>query len=304
MKKLLTSIALFFFATAVNAASPHVIFKTSLGEIEFELAQDKAPISVTNFLKYVDSGQYKGELFHRVIPGFVAQGGGFQLDLIQRATGPAIKNEAGNGLKNLRGTVAMARTSVVDSATAQFFINLADNNFLDHIDNTTAGYGYAVFGKVVRGMEVVDAMAKQPTMTYGPFADLPVTPILIQDAYGVMAASVTATGALTNQTLKVDFSPASADVGRTGSVFVAAALPSGDIFTLSGAGWTRFDPSQPAAYASGSLQSASFNLVDSLNLTSLMGTSIFVGYGMGDTPNASLAELVAKSRLVTPYTIK
>ena len=130
------------------ARNPVVLMETSLGNVKLELFAKEAPISVKNFLDYVNNGFYDGTVFHRVIPNFMIQGGGFTADLNQKQTNPPIKNEADNGLKNLSGTLAMARTTVVDSATAQFFINVADNGSLNHRDKTTQGYGYAVFGKV------------------------------------------------------------------------------------------------------------------------------------------------------------
>lgn len=148
----------------------NVLMKTTLGDIQIELDDVKAPISVKNFLEYVDAKFYDGLIFHRVIPGFMAQGGGFEENMEQKDTRPPIKNEAKNGLKNLRGTLAMARTSVIDSATAQFFINLVDNAFLD---NGSRDFGYAVFGKVTKGMEVVDAMAKVPTTRKAGMSDVP-----------------------------------------------------------------------------------------------------------------------------------
>jgi cyclophilin family peptidyl-prolyl cis-trans isomerase len=135
---------------------PVVVFKTSLGEIEIELDPEKAPISVENFLRYVDEGFYDGTVFHRVEPGFVIQGGGMTADGKQKKTHEPIQNEAKNGLRNDRGWLSMARTSVVDSATSQFFVNLVDNEFLNH---GTRDFGYAVFGRVVKGMDVVDAIA-------------------------------------------------------------------------------------------------------------------------------------------------
>jgi len=160
-----------------DAAVPTIVtMKTSQGEIEIELFADKAPISVANFLKYVDDGFFAGTVFHRVIPGFMIQGGGMTPDLSQKKTLPPIKNEAANGLKNLRGTLAMARTGVVDSATSQFFINLADNSFLDHGGRD---FGYAVFGKVVKGMEVVDKIAKVKTGTSQGMKDVPVEAVTI-----------------------------------------------------------------------------------------------------------------------------
>jgi cyclophilin family peptidyl-prolyl cis-trans isomerase len=163
-------------------SNPQVILDTTMGSIVIELFHDKAPISVANFLDYLDSGFYNGSIFHRVIPGFMIQGGGFTEDMDEKKTGSPIKNEAGNGLSNLRGTIAMARTSVVDSATSQFFINTVDNFFLNHQNNSPEGYGYCVFGKVIEGMEVVDAIQNVPTGTYGYFEDVPLEPVLIKTA--------------------------------------------------------------------------------------------------------------------------
>jgi peptidyl-prolyl cis-trans isomerase A (cyclophilin A)/peptidyl-prolyl cis-trans isomerase B (cyclophilin B) len=164
--------------TPASAANPRVKLMTNYGLIVVELYPDKAPESVKNFLRYVREGHYNGTLFHRVIPGFMIQGGGFDKDFHQKSTHAAIRNEAGNGLKNLAGTVAMARTSDPNSATAQFFINTVDNVFLDHKDDSERGYGYAVFGKVVDGMDVVKRIEALPTHNVGPFGDVPV-----QDAY-------------------------------------------------------------------------------------------------------------------------
>jgi peptidyl-prolyl cis-trans isomerase A (cyclophilin A) len=164
------------------ATNPVVVMKTSMGEIKFELLPNKAPITVKNFLRYVESGYYKGTIFHRIIPGFMAQGGGMTSDLQPKPGDfPPIKNEAGNGLKNDRGTVAMARTGIVDSATSQFFINVVDNNFLNHTDDTPTGYGYAVFGKVIEGMDVVDKIvnAKQKPSD-GMFQNVPEVSIVIE----------------------------------------------------------------------------------------------------------------------------
>lgn len=163
------------FSQAGQKASPNpkVIMKTSLGDITIELYPDKAPITVKNFLSYVDEKFYDGTIFHRVIKGFMIQGGGFSPDFIEKMAKPPIKNEAANGLKNKRGTIAMARTMVVDSATCQFFINLVDNSFLDHKNTTPEGYGYAVFGKVIGGLDVVDAIANVKTGTIRGFQDAP-----------------------------------------------------------------------------------------------------------------------------------
>ncbi len=147
-----------------------VLMKTNKGNIELELDSEKAPISVKNFMQYVSEKFFDGLIFHRVIPDFMIQGGGFDPKMNQKEGHAPIKNEAKNGLKNLRGTIAMARTGVIDSATSQFFINLKDNSFLDH---GTRDFGYAVFGKVTKGMEVVDAIAKIPTKRTGPMSDIP-----------------------------------------------------------------------------------------------------------------------------------
>ena len=163
-------------------ASPHVILDTSMGEIEIELNAEKAPITVKNFLDYVKAGHYDGLIFHRVIPNFMVQGGGFTPDMKEKRGGSPIKNEAGNGLRNDRGTLAMARTQVVDSATAQFFINVKDNYFLNHSDETARGFGYAVFGKVVRGMEAAMSIVDVPTRTVGGHENVPITPVTIRSA--------------------------------------------------------------------------------------------------------------------------
>lgn len=162
------------------AKAQQVLVKTSLGEMTVELYPDKAPITVKNFLEYVDAKFYDGTIFHRVIPTFMIQGGGFTPDMQQKPTRAPIKNEAGNGLKNTVGTLAMARTGVVDSATAQFFINTVDNGFLTHRDETPAGFGYAVFGKVVNGMDVVKKIAAVQTANQGPQQNVPVTPVIIE----------------------------------------------------------------------------------------------------------------------------
>jgi len=169
--------------TALNGAAPvKVRLKTSAGPITLELDKEKAPVSTANFAKYVDSGQYNGTIFHRVIDGFMIQGGGFDKDMKEKPTGAPIKNEAGNGLKNDNLTVAMARTNVVNSATAQFFINVKDNDFLNHRDETDRGFGYAVFGKVVEGKEVVQKIAKVATNTVGQYQNVPVDPVVIESA--------------------------------------------------------------------------------------------------------------------------
>jgi len=162
------------------AKNPVVLMETSLGNVKMELFAKEAPISVKNFLNYANSRFYDGTIYHRVIPGFMIQGGGFTADLNQKQTNPPIKNEADNGLKNLRGTLAMARTMVVDSATAQFFINVVDNGALNHRDKTQQGYGYAVFGKVTEGMEVVDKIAAVKTGMQKGFRDVPDVAVVIK----------------------------------------------------------------------------------------------------------------------------
>ncbi len=162
--------------------APVVVLKTSMGEVKIELYPDKAPITVKNFLDYVEAKHYDGTIFHRVIPQFMIQGGGFTPDMQQKPTKAPIKNEAGNGLKNTNGTIAMARTGVVDSATSQFFINTKDNAFLDHRDETPSGFGYAVFGKVVSGMDVLKKIEAVPTTTKGPHQNVPTTPVVIESA--------------------------------------------------------------------------------------------------------------------------
>jgi cyclophilin family peptidyl-prolyl cis-trans isomerase len=162
-------------------AEESVVVETSLGSITLELDSAKAPATVANFLAYADAGFYDGTIFHRVIRDFMIQGGGFGADLKQKPTKPPIRNEAANGLKNLRGTIAMARTSVVDSATSQFFINHKDNPNLDHRSPTPDAFGYAVFGKVTKGMEVVDKIATVQTRAQNMmFQNLPVETITIK----------------------------------------------------------------------------------------------------------------------------
>ncbi|OAH99962.1 peptidylprolyl isomerase [Methylomonas methanica] len=172
------------FATENKMSNTHskVKLTTSLGDVVIQLEDEKAPLSAANFLGYVKQGFYSGTIFHRVIPGFMAQGGGFDSSFKQKETNAPIKNEADNGLKNKRGTLAMARTNDPHSATAQFFINYKDNSFLDHTSPSPSGWGYAVFGEVIEGMDVVDAMAKQATGNRGPHQDVPKTDIVIDKA--------------------------------------------------------------------------------------------------------------------------
>lgn len=160
--------------------SPRVLLSTSSGDITLELDGVKAPATIENFLSYANAGFFDGTIFHRVIPGFMIQGGGFAAEMQQKSANRPIANEAGNGLKNDRGTIAMARTSDPHSASSQFFINLAKNDFLNHKAQTGAGWGYAVFGKVVEGMEVVDAIAGVATGNHGPHSDVPREPVIME----------------------------------------------------------------------------------------------------------------------------
>jgi cyclophilin family peptidyl-prolyl cis-trans isomerase len=165
-------------AHAADKKNPVVVISTSLGDIKVELNSEKAPISTENFLHYVNKKHYDGTIFHRVIKGFMIQGGGHTPDLAEKPTDKPIKNEATNGLSNMRGTIAMARTEVVDSATSQFFINVVDNQRLDYVNPNR--YGYAVFGKVIEGMDVVDAIRNVTTTSKNGMDDVPVDPVLIK----------------------------------------------------------------------------------------------------------------------------
>ncbi len=166
------------------STSKKIVMETNLGTIRIELFDDKAPISAANFRSYVRESFYDGLIFHRVIPGFVIQGGGFEPGMkMRRTTHPPIKNEADNGLKNSRGTLSMARTPQINSATSQFFINVVDNAALDHRGMDPANFGYAVFGKVIEGMDVVDKIVAVPTTRVGSFADVPRMNVVIQKAY-------------------------------------------------------------------------------------------------------------------------
>lgn len=171
-----------------------VLMSTSMGDIKIELYDKEAPETVKNFLSYVNDKFYDGTIFHRVIPGFMIQGGGFTATMEQKPTKPPIKNEAGNGLKNTTGTIAMARTSVPDSATSQFFINVKDNDFLNR-DKAQDGVGYAVFGKVIEGMDVVRKIEQVPTGRRGMHADVPLEPVVIKSVTVIApASSLQATG--------------------------------------------------------------------------------------------------------------
>lgn len=182
IRHVLLSLALLLTPLAANAEStpvnPQVVIKTSEGDITLRLFQDKAPLTVANFLSYVDSGYYSGTIFHRVIPNFMIQGGGFLPDLTEKESGDPIKNESKNRLHNTRGTIAMARTNDPDSATSQFFINQRNNMRLDWAPGRE---GYTVFGEVLLGMDIVDFIATAPTGKVGSFSDVPTEPILIKE---------------------------------------------------------------------------------------------------------------------------
>lgn len=167
---------------AVSAENPKVVLETSKGMIVLELYPDKAPETVKNFLDYVDAKYYDGTIFHRVIPKFMVQGGGFTADMKRKTPRAPIKNEADQGLKNNRGTISMARTGDPHSATAQFFINTINNDFLNHRSKTQQGWGYAAFGQVVEGMDTVDAISAVKTGTRGGFRDVPAEPVVIKSA--------------------------------------------------------------------------------------------------------------------------
>ncbi|MEK7792766.1 MAG: peptidylprolyl isomerase [Pseudomonadota bacterium] len=178
----LIALSLILVSLTAHAVNPHVVMKTNLGDITLELYPEKAPKTVENFLKYVEDGFYKNTVFHRVIANFMIQGGGFDSSLKQKPTRSPIENEAGNGLTNQVGTIAMARTSDPHSATAQFFINIANNTFLNFTAPNQNGYGYAVFGKVTGGMEIINKIAGTPTGAGGPFpGDVPKNSIVIED---------------------------------------------------------------------------------------------------------------------------
>ncbi len=179
-RHLIAFAALASAALSALAANPMVELKTSQGDITVELYADKAPKSAENFVQYVKDGHYNGTVFHRVIDGFMIQGGGFDADMKQKATRAPIENEAKNGLRNEPGTLAMARTADPHSASSQFFINLAPNTFLDYPSRD--GWGYAVFGKVVKGMEVVEKIGKLPTANRGLHQNVPVEPVVIENA--------------------------------------------------------------------------------------------------------------------------
>ncbi len=187
MRNLLLSMLFLFttttaFATENKMTHQKVKLTTSMGDITIQLNSEKAPISSANFLTYVKEGFYNGTIFHRVIKGFMAQGGGFDTSFNQKEVHAPIENEADNGLKNTRGSIAMARTNVPNSATAQFFINYKDNDFLNHTGKNASGWGYAVFAEVIEGIDIVDKMAAEPTGTRAGHQDVPKTDIVIEKA--------------------------------------------------------------------------------------------------------------------------
>ena len=189
LKSLIAALAL-LASFAAGAANPQVEIRTGMGSVVVELYSDKAPLTVENFLQYVKSGQYDGTMFHRVMAGFMIQGGGFTPDFKEKPTRKPVRNEAANGLRNTAGTIAMARTSDPHSATAQFFINTVDNGMLDFRYPTADGYGYAVFGKVVKGMDVVHKIEKVRTGPGpAPHQNVPVTPVVIESIHVVEAAA-------------------------------------------------------------------------------------------------------------------
>lgn len=175
-------LGLTIFPCKAKEKNPKVAFKTTMGNIQLELFPAKAPLTVGNFLAYVNSGFYDGVIFHRVIPNFMIQGGGFTPGMKKKPTKPPIKNEAGNRLANKRGTIAMARTNEINSATSEFFINVVNNAHLDHQNNSADGFGYCVFGRVIKGMDVVDQIARTKTHVVPPFTDVPVDDVVIISA--------------------------------------------------------------------------------------------------------------------------
>lgn len=181
MRRSILSLLLLLLVTTPVQAATFAAIQTNYGTIKLELFDQKAPVTVKNFLHYAKAGFYDGTIFHRVIKGFMIQGGGYTVDLKRKASDPPIKNEAASGVKNERGTIAMARTPMVDSATSQFFINLTDNDFLNHRSATPQGFGYCAFGKVVEGMQVVDTIGRVATEKKdGPFQALPRKPVIIR----------------------------------------------------------------------------------------------------------------------------
>lgn len=179
MRALFLMLLLAISATSMAQDNPVVVMETNKGTITIELWAEKAPITVANFLRYTDNSYFDGLVFHRVIPGFMVQGGGFSQDMVQKSSYDQIKNEASASVPNNRGTLAMARTNVVDSASNQFFINLVDNAFLNHTDETPRGFGYAVFGEVIEGMDIVDQIAMVGTGTRNGLQNVPIESVII-----------------------------------------------------------------------------------------------------------------------------
>lgn len=179
MRALLFTLLIMLSSTVMAQDNPVVVMDTNKGVIKIELWADKAPITVENFLRYTDNGFFDGLIFHRVIPGFMIQGGGFSPDMVQKSTYDAIKNEARADVPNNRGTIAMARTNAVDSGTSQFFINHADNGNLNHSSETPSGFGYAVFGTVIEGLDVVDAIARVATGSVRGLQNVPLEAVVI-----------------------------------------------------------------------------------------------------------------------------
>ncbi len=175
-----SAVAILGAAPLAHADDPIVVLKTSMGDIEIQLDPKNAPLSTANFLSYVNKKFYDGTIFHRIIRGFMVQGGGFTQDMQEKPTDPPIKNEASNGLQNLRGTISMARTSDPDSATSQFFLNLVDNSALD--PGAQSGAGYAVFGKIIKGLDVIDKMAQVDVAQSGQYDHVPTTPVTLISA--------------------------------------------------------------------------------------------------------------------------
>ena len=187
MKQLLGRLVLAVLIAAMTSATaedsgPRITFETTEGNFVIELFPDEAPLSSANFLQYAKDGHFNGTIFHRVIPGFVIQGGGFDQNMTRKSTRKPIENEAHNGLKNLRGTLSMARTSDPHSATSQFFVNLVDNDFLDHSSKTPRGWGYAVFGRVIEGMDTIDKVAAVETGRIDGMSDVPLYPVIVTRA--------------------------------------------------------------------------------------------------------------------------
>ena len=182
LKQTLCAVAIAAITVPAMAANTVVEMNTSMGKIEIELFNDKAPISTQNFESYIKDNFYNGTIFHRVIPGFMIQGGGMDADMNEKATNKPVENEADNGLKNDAGTIAMARTQDPHSATSQFFVNVKDNDFLNHSGKNMQGWGYTVFGKVTSGMDVIEKMRGVPTGRFGMHADVPKEPVVINSA--------------------------------------------------------------------------------------------------------------------------